>query len=205
LTPGPEELKKLFSLTGSQGLSRDMRSEQRVSPRSRARRPQEPFSVTERELELLLPGFLKGSFPIPDRLDAMEITREVSILSGRSICVSLSDVLFLDCETTGLTVAAGTYVFLVGLAAVRGRRLWIKQFLLDDMTREKELLDAALREMARFPLLASFNGKSYDMPLLETRCAMARIPFPLEGKDHLDILYPARALWRRRLRDCKLK
>jgi uncharacterized protein len=112
--------------------------------------------------------------------------------------------LFLDTETTGLAGGSGTYAFLVGIAWWEDGGLEIEQFFLREQSEERALLFALRERIAERPILVTFNGKSFDWPLLETRFRMSRkisVPTPLA---HLDFLHPARNLWRLRLGSVRL-
>jgi hypothetical protein len=112
--------------------------------------------------------------------------------------------LFLDTETTGLAGGSGTYAFLVGIAWWDGGGLEIEQFFMREYSDERSLLFALRERMAERPVLVTFNGKSFDWPLLETRYRMSRkisVPTP---RAHLDFLHPARNLWRLRLGSVRL-
>ena len=112
--------------------------------------------------------------------------------------------LFLDTETTGLSGGSGTYVFLVGVAWWEGGGLEIEQFFLREYSEERSLLLALRERIRQRPVLVTFNGKSFDWPLLETRYRMSRkvsVPTP---RAHLDFLHPARNLWRLRLGSVRL-
>ena len=112
--------------------------------------------------------------------------------------------LFLDTETTGLAGGSGTYAFLVGIAWWEGGGLEIEQFFLREYSEERALLFALRERIAERPVLVTFNGKSFDWPLLETRYRMSRkvsVPTP---RAHLDFLHPARNLWRLRLGSVRL-
>jgi hypothetical protein len=74
-----------------------------------------------------------------------------------------------------------------------------------DYHEEAALLRALARQLARFPALVTFNGKTFDLPLLESRYRLNREAFPLEGAAHLDLLQPARRLWKARLESCRLQ
>src|SRR6266853_527476 len=112
--------------------------------------------------------------------------------------------LFLDTETTGLAGGSGTYAFLVGLAWWEGGGLEIEQFFMREYSEERSLLHALGERLAERRVLVTFNGKSFDWPLLETRYRMSRkIPLPIP-RAHLDFLHPARNLWRLRLGSVRL-
>jgi uncharacterized protein len=112
--------------------------------------------------------------------------------------------LFLDTETTGLAGGSGTYAFLVGIAWWEGGGLEIEQFFLREYSEERSMLFALRERIAEHPVVVTFNGKSFDWPLLETRYRMSRnisVPTP---RAHLDFLHPARNLWRLRLGSVRL-
>ena len=113
--------------------------------------------------------------------------------------------LFLDTETTGLAGGTGTYAFLVGLAWWDAGGLQVEQFFMRDLDEEHSLLLELSERMARRPVLVTFNGKSFDWPLLETRYRMTRAIPSCTPKVHLDLLHPARQLWRLRLGSVRLK
>jgi len=112
--------------------------------------------------------------------------------------------LFLDTETTGLAGGTGTYPFLVGLAWWEGGGLEVEQLFMRENSEERSLLVALAERMAERPVLVTFNGKSFDWPLLETRYRMARTIPPPAPRAHLDFLHPARNLWRLRLGSVRL-
>jgi hypothetical protein len=112
--------------------------------------------------------------------------------------------LFLDTETTGLAGGSGTYAFLVGVAWWEGSGLEIEQFFMREYSEERSLLFALRERIAEHPVVVTFNGKSFDWPLLETRYRMSRkisMPTP---RAHVDFLHPARSLWRLRLGSVRL-
>jgi uncharacterized protein len=112
--------------------------------------------------------------------------------------------LFLDTETTGLTGGTGTYPFLVGIAWWDAGGLQVEQFFMRDYTDEHSLLVALADRMAERRVLVTFNGKSFDWPLLETRYRMTRAIRPPAPRAHLDFLHPARNLWRLRIGSVRL-
>ncbi|MFZ0979945.1 MAG: ribonuclease H-like domain-containing protein, partial [Candidatus Acidiferrales bacterium] len=102
--------------------------------------------------------------------------------------------LFLDTETTGLAGGTGTYPFLVGIAWWDAGGLEVEQFFMREHSEERSLLEALADRMAERRVLVTFNGKSFDWPLLETRYRMTRTIKPPAPRAHLDFLHPARAL-----------
>ena len=111
---------------------------------------------------------------------------------------------YLDTETTGLAGGTGTYVFLVGLAAWRGETLTVTQYFLGDLDGEAALLHAVAEAVADARPLVTFNGRTFDLPLLETRYLLARAAWWGEAVLHHDLYPVARALWHGRAADCRL-
>ena len=112
--------------------------------------------------------------------------------------------LFLDTETTGLAGGTGTYAFLIGLAWWDAGGLQIEQLFMRDFAEEHSVLCQLAARLAERPVLVTFNGKTFDWPLLENRFRMTRsIPVPSLAA-HLDLLHPARALWKFRLGTVRL-
>jgi uncharacterized protein len=138
-------------------------------------------------------------------LELLSRTRDESIShKTRAALDDPSKWLFLDTETTGLAGGTGTYAFLVGLAWWDAGGLQVEQFLMRDFTEEYSLLQELAERVKERPVLLTFNGKSFDWPLLENRFAMTRsIPAP-KLATHLDLLHPARALWKLRVGSVRL-
>lgn len=107
-------------------------------------------------------------------------------------------LLFLDLETTGLFGGAGTQAFLVGCAAIDGDAIRVRQFLLPGFEHERMMLGEVAAWAAAHGGLVTYNGRSFDVPLIETRFLFHRMPFPLGELPHLDMLHAARRLWRGR-------
>jgi hypothetical protein len=116
--------------------------------------------------------------------------------------LSAGDLLFFDTETTGLSGGAGTLVFLIALGRLAGERLEVEQLFLADYPGEPEFLGhlgPALRSAGQY---VSYNGRTFDAPILAGRFALNRLS--LEPRGHSDLLYWARRLWKRALGDCSL-
>lgn len=112
--------------------------------------------------------------------------------------------LFLDTETTGLSHGAGTVAFLVGVGYAEGAEFVIEQYMLREYADEPELIDRLSRRMADFDCVCTFNGKTFDMPLLEARFTMCRMRERWRELPNLDLLTPARRAWKLRLGSCRL-
>jgi len=118
--------------------------------------------------------------------------------------VDRSRTLFLDTETTGLSGGAGTMAFLVGLGFFEGNRFRLLQTFLRDPGDELAMVHFLGEFLPRFQAVVTFNGRGFDLPILENRFILARHCFPLAALPHLDLLIPARRLWREQLASCAL-
>lgn len=112
--------------------------------------------------------------------------------------------LFLDTETTGLSGGAGTVAFLVGVGFIEGDAFVIEQYLMRDYSDELELIDRLANRAERFESVCTFNGRTFDMPLLEARFTMCRMRHRWREMKNLDLLYPSRRTWKLRLGSCRL-
>jgi uncharacterized protein len=129
----------------------------------------------------------------------IELTRR-----ARAALEDPSKWLFLDTETTGLAGGTGTYPFLIGIAWWDAGGLQVEQFFMRDFAEEHSLLHELATRLSQRSVLVTFNGKAFDWPLLESRFTMTRsIPVPKLAA-HLDLLHPARALWKLRLGSVRL-
>ena len=113
--------------------------------------------------------------------------------------------LFLDTETTGLAGGTGTYAFLVGLGFFTSTHFVVKQLLMRDYNEELALLYLLDQELKGKDSIVSFNGKTFDLPLLQTRFTISRLGFEGAGKKkHVDLLHMSRRLWKHKLDSCSL-
>jgi uncharacterized protein len=106
--------------------------------------------------------------------------------------------LFVDLETTGLSGGAGTVAFLVGCGWFDMGAFQVRQFLLTSFAAERALLSAVADCFEDTSLLVTYNGKTFDVPVMETRWLFHRMEMPLDSVRHFDMLHPARRLWRAR-------
>jgi uncharacterized protein YprB with RNaseH-like and TPR domain len=114
-------------------------------------------------------------------------------------------VAYLDTETTGLSGGAGTYVFAAAVARPIDCGLRLAQLFLPQPGMEAAFLYAVHGELSPADAIASFNGGSFDLPVLRTRWVMARMPGELAYPPHVDLLTLVRALYRHRLETCTLR
>ncbi|NCB05689.1 MAG: hypothetical protein EOM69_09240, partial [Clostridia bacterium] len=118
--------------------------------------------------------------------------------------LSPESLVFLDTETTGLSGGAGTLAFLVGLGHIENGRFVVRQYLMRDYGEEPYMLSAVADALSRFRMLVTFNGKSFDAPLLRSRLLINRISAGCVPALHADVLYPSRRVWKLRLGSCTL-
>jgi uncharacterized protein len=111
---------------------------------------------------------------------------------------------YIDTETTGLSGGSGTLAFLVGIAVVGDDAIDLTQFLLTRFSAEDALLSAFADCLSADDRLVSYNGKSYDLPLLLTRFRMQGLACSFAQLPHVDLLHPVRRLFGNRWRDCRL-
>jgi len=103
---------------------------------------------------------------------------------------------FLDLETTGLSGGAGTVAFLVGCGWFEGGAFRTRQFFLNGYAAERALLHAVAEFLADAPFIVTYNGRTFDIPVMEMRWQFHRIEAPVDDLPHVDMLPPARRLWR---------
>jgi uncharacterized protein YprB with RNaseH-like and TPR domain len=141
-------------------------------------------------------------------LDALfAVEAESFALLGRDPRIAglnIRDFIFLDTETTGLTGGAGTCAFLIGVGFFEDEHFHIHQFFMRDYDEEKAMLSCFREVLGRAGGVVSFNGKAFDVPLVEERFILNRERVPLRDLPHLDLLFPARRLWRGLFEDCRL-
>lgn len=111
---------------------------------------------------------------------------------------------YIDTETTGLSGGSGTLAFLVGQAVVEGDALVLTQYLLTRFAAEAVMLKAFAGSLTADDRLVSYNGKSFDLPLMITRYRMQGEAHPFDELSHLDLLHPIRRLFAKRWSDCRL-
>ena len=114
-------------------------------------------------------------------------------------------LLFLDTETTGLSGGTGTYIFLMGLGYFKDNHFVVQQYFMPDYGDEPAFLQAIMDTISHFDMLVTYNGKSFDVPLLLTRLKYNRIHWDHHLMGHLDILHCSRQVWKHRLESCSLQ
>ena len=117
---------------------------------------------------------------------------------------NLRSPVFMDTETTGLAGGTGSLAFVLGLARIADGYLHCTQLLLSEVKGEASMLELARSFIADADCLVSFNGKSFDCPLLATRYRMGGIDDPFSALPHVDLLHVTRRAFSRLWPDCRL-
>lgn len=146
-------------------------------------------------------------YPLDGFPHALDVRREtVMLMQGEEMPEDFDPhrILYLDTETTGLGGGAGTVAFEVGLGWLEEDGFHVHQLLMRDYPEERFLLEEIVRTAERFDVICTFNGKTFDLPLLRTRFIMNRIRTTVLDKPHIDLLHIARRVWKLRLRRCNL-
>jgi uncharacterized protein YprB with RNaseH-like and TPR domain len=150
--------------------------------------------------------YVHGAYPLSALAPAERPSTYLVQLAGdrRLAELDLRSSIFFDIETTGLGIGAGMYAFLVGFGTFEGDEFCLRQYFMRDHGEEEGLLYLLAQQMRRFDGWVSFNGRNFDLPVLQSRFICGRQEMPLAHAPHLDLLYPARRLWRKRLTSCRL-
>lgn len=145
-----------------------------------------------------------GYLPLAAFLDvSAEVAAQIaqdSALAG----ADLRRACFLDAETTGLSGGSGTMAFVVGLGFFADDGFRLRQYFLRDPGDEPAMIEALAELLPEFTALVTFNGRGFDVPILENRFILARIPPPTTRLPHFDLLPPARRLWHHAQPSCAL-
>jgi uncharacterized protein YprB with RNaseH-like and TPR domain len=202
------KLKRRLKRLGYRGRSPKRR--RRAADRTASGLPpgeviQTPHGKTFRIAKVFAMEHQHGSGLIGDLLSyESQLAAEIAGQSGLGD-YPLDHLVFLDTETTGLAGGAGTLVFLVGVGAFVEDGFRLRQYFLRDPGEEAALLHALQDDLEKAAGFVTFNGRAFDVPLLEIRYVMGlRRQWSLSTVPHFDLLFPARRLWKRLLPDCTL-
>src|SRR5579863_9948613 len=148
------------------------------------------------ETEKLYPRHQRyGSYEISDLIE-LPADFLAALSAGAIPAAHPTTWAFLDTETTGLAGGSGTCAFLIGVGSIDPAGFRVRQFFMRDYNEEPSVLHSLSAYLARFEVLITYNGRSFDQPLLETRYAMCRMflreSHPFARMEHLDLLYGAR-------------
>lgn len=138
---------------------------------------------------------------------ALSLRREtVMLMQGEDMPQSFDPrrILYLDTETTGLSGGAGTVAFEVGLGWLTDEGFEIHQYIMRDYPEERFLLERIAETAERFDVICTFNGRTFDVPLLKDRFLLNRMRTSCLDKPHIDLLHMARRVWKLRLKRCNL-
>lgn len=168
-----------------------------------SRVPTPSGDITQR-IDRVAGGVAVGRMPVSAARDAAGAHLALLALDPALADVSLERALYLDTETTGLGGGAGTLAFLLGLAYFEGGVLYTEQLLLRSPAEEHAMLEVLRARIDGCSCLVSFNGKSFDWPLLAGRYAMNQLEPPMR-RPHLDLLHVGRRVHKLRIGSCTLK
>jgi uncharacterized protein YprB with RNaseH-like and TPR domain len=138
------------------------------------------------------------------RFSCADLQRFMCVMKSRGNTASRDTLVFLDTETTGIQGGTGMVPFVVGLGYFEGDDFHMVQYFMRDFDEEPSMLLAIEELLQRFKLVVTYNGSSFDVPLLETRFTLARLNSPFQDMTHLDLLPGARRLWRQGHGSCRL-
>ena len=145
--------------------------------------------------------------PLTEVPGAFDLRREtLMLMQSEELPLPLDPrrILYLDTETTGLSGGAGTVAFLTGLGWLGEDGFTVRQLVMRDYPEEGPML-RRIREIAgNFDVICTFNGRTFDLPLLKSRFLMNRMSPECLEKPHIDLLPLARRLWKMRLKQCNL-
>jgi uncharacterized protein YprB with RNaseH-like and TPR domain len=136
----------------------------------------------------------------------MEFTGCSNVLSnlGLTGLKEAPSFIFLDTETSGLSHGTGTYVFLVGIGQYSKDTFTVKQYFMKDLPEEISLLFLVNEVLNQGGIFVTYNGKCFDIPLLQTRFVYSSMPTRIETLPHLDLLHFSRRIWKDRIGSCSL-
>lgn len=177
----------------------------------------------ERDIDVLVPGAVLGNehgtcYVIENKYplsylyggcsigDALDIGEEIIAMLGGAGCKAIrpEKLLYLDTETTGLSGGAGTVAFMVGTGFFESEAFVTRQYFMRDYDEEAAMLQELQRLFAEHHGFVTFNGKAFDINLLQSRFISNRYRPFFKDMPNLDLLYPARKTWRLKLESCRL-
>lgn len=203
-----EEMEKKENLSTKEKLQQLIN----LTSEKKAQKPQTPsFEPFPREpLQ-----FFENPYSLDIRYGKIVLSSGLDISGDVLTCLSkdsafetldLSTALFIDLETTGLSGGVGVVPFNVGMGYYKNDKFYVAQYFLGDLAEEERMIKelGQFFEEMNFQSVVTYNGKSFDIPLLETRFILYRKPLILCELPHLDFLYSARSLWGHKYENCRL-
>jgi hypothetical protein len=155
-------------------------------------------------LERYAPDYVHGAYAVGELLQQSKWV--AGRLADTDGAINLGRTVFIDTETTGLAGGTGTLPFLIGVGTFEGDGSFVvRQFFMRSPAEEPALLLYLSEWLDQFEAMVSFNGRGFDLPILQTRFTLNRLRPRILRAPHLDLLTPARRVWRGRLESCSLK
>lgn len=198
-----EQLKKLGVRLGRDTeLSKPVRKKQPIESLVNGHEFETIFGTVFSSNHYYAEDHTHGSVPLKpiSRFDVLAQWAQASQLADSPI----SDFIFLDTETTGLSGGTGTIPFMIGAARFIQNQFVVEQFFLRNPSEEKAQLAALTQFVDGGQAIVSYNGKSFDLPIINTRYILNRLGNPFEEMAHIDLLHISRRVWKRRLKQCNL-
>jgi uncharacterized protein YprB with RNaseH-like and TPR domain len=206
----PDDLRNRLKKLGVQKGARN------ITPRPRPRRSNAIEALIDGEIietdygpcfvhvERYAPQYAHGAYAVG------ELLQQSAWVAGRLADVDdgidLSKTVFIDTETTGLAGGTGTLPFLIGVGSFEEDGSFaVRQYFLRSPAEEPALLLHLSEWLDHFEAIVSFNGRGFDLPILQTRFTLNHLRPQILRAPHLDLLTPARRVWRGRLESCSLK
>ena len=163
-----------------------------------------PYGEAFRVKDCFPPDLRYGEMTLTEILNIPTYPAHLLTKDERLKELDFQKALFLDTETTGLSGGTGTFAFMVGLGFFQGDGFSILQFFMRDYSEEKASLSLINELLESFQFLVTFNGKLYDIPLLETRFILCRMKTKIREIPNFDLLYPSRKIWKGAYDNCRL-
>jgi uncharacterized protein len=148
--------------------------------------------------------FRYGEMSLSEILDLPTYPAHLLSRDERLKNLDLRRTVFIDTETTGLTGGTGTVAFLIGLGFFQEDTFLIRQLFMRDYSEERASLGLLKKMLEPFQFLITFNGRHYDIPLLETRFILSRTPSGIKEMPNFDLLFPSRKIWKGAYDNCRL-
>jgi len=163
-----------------------------------------PDGETFKVKEYFPSHFRYGEMTLTDILDIPTYPAHLLSRDERLRELDLRKALFLDTETTGLAGGTGTFAFMIGLGFFEGNGFLVHQFFMRDYSEERASLSLLKDLVESFQFLVTFNGRYYDIPLLETRFILSRLSSKIREMPNFDLLHPSRRIWKGAYDNCRL-
>jgi uncharacterized protein YprB with RNaseH-like and TPR domain len=157
------------------------------------------------------PAFVREEWlPLGHRHGRLDLGAPLSACPGALSALARGDAPhpsrlgFFDIETTGLSGGTGTYIVLAGFGWFEEGAFRLRQYFLADIGAERAMLSLLAEDMARVDGVVTYNGKAFDLPITESRFALARLRSPAATLSHIDLLHAVRRLYKHRMPGCRL-